>query len=162
MKVHTSAPPRLVIRTTSVDAKQVDVKSVDAKDVDAKRVETNSVDASTVDTKWSLGDALAMDKLDITAAQLELRQLLADNVRRFRNARNVSQEGLAALAGLHRTYVSQVERKVVNTSVDNIAKLALALQVHAGELLSRPGTEGDTFSDPAKVGDKTSAKVRRV
>jgi ribosome-binding protein aMBF1 (putative translation factor) len=139
----------------------VDVNHVDTNNVETKGVETKCVDLSTVDIKRLLGDALAMNELDITAAQLELRQLLADNVRRFRNARKVSQEGLAALAGLHRTYVSQVERKVVNTSVDNIAKLALALQIHAGELLREPEMSGEKSASVGKSGHTPERKGRR-
>jgi transcriptional regulator with XRE-family HTH domain len=64
-----------------------------------------------------------------------LRKVLADNIRRFRREQDLSQEGLADLAGLHRTFVGAVERCERNISLDNIAKLAIALGVKPGRLL---------------------------
>jgi transcriptional regulator with XRE-family HTH domain len=64
-----------------------------------------------------------------------LRQALARNLRDFRGERGLSQEELADLAGLHRTFVGAVERRERNISVDNIGKLADALGVPASVLL---------------------------
>lgn len=64
-----------------------------------------------------------------------LRDVIADNVRRLRKARGLSQEGLADLCGLHRTYVGSIERAERNLSVDNIAKLAAALGIEGWQLL---------------------------
>ena len=58
--------------------------------------------------------------------------------RKLRTARQkkaVSQERLADLAGLHRTYVSSVERGQRNISLVNIEKLAVALGVSMAELM---------------------------
>jgi len=49
--------------------------------------------------------------------------------------RHVSQEKLAELAGLHRTYASSVERGERNISLVNIERLAIALGVSMGSLL---------------------------
>ena len=67
---------------------------------------------------------------------ISLRQVLAKNVRLIRSNLRLSQEELAALAGLHRTYIGSIERAERNVSVDNIEKLAKALKVTAPELLS--------------------------
>jgi transcriptional regulator with XRE-family HTH domain len=64
-----------------------------------------------------------------------LRLTLARNIRRLRSARGISQERLADLAGLHRTYVGSVERSERNISIDNIARLATALGVTPSTLL---------------------------
>jgi transcriptional regulator with XRE-family HTH domain len=53
----------------------------------------------------------------------------------LRSEHGFSQEGLADLAGLHRTYVGSVERSERNISIDNIARLAKALGVTASSLL---------------------------
>lgn len=66
------------------------------------------------------------------------RELLAENVRRLREARGVSQEKLAADAGFHRTFVSQVERQVNSVILDNLEKLATALEVEPWVLLRPP------------------------
>lgn len=64
-----------------------------------------------------------------------LRRLLASNVRQLRKARGLSQEGFADLCGLHRTYIGGVERAEHNVSVDNIEKMANALELPGWRLL---------------------------
>ena len=63
------------------------------------------------------------------------RLTLARNLRRIRAKKEISQEELASLAGLHRTYVGSIERCERNVSIDNIAKLAAALGVPPSSLL---------------------------
>lgn len=65
-----------------------------------------------------------------------LRTVLARSIRLRRAALGISQEALANLCGLHRTYVGAVERAERNVSIDNIQKLASALEVSAPALLS--------------------------
>jgi len=76
----------------------------------------------------------------------ELRVRFAANLREQRQILGLSQEALADLAGLHRTYVSQVERTVTNVSLDNVHKLALALGIDAHVLFlpMAKGTVGKT------------------
>ncbi|MFL6162718.1 MAG: helix-turn-helix domain-containing protein [Jatrophihabitantaceae bacterium] len=57
-------------------------------------------------------------------------------VRQERQERGLSQEQLAARASLHWTFVGQVERGRRNLTLHNIVKLAAALDVDAGELVS--------------------------
>lgn len=63
------------------------------------------------------------------------RALLAANVRELRLEAGVSQEKLAELGGLHRTYVSHVERQLANVTIDNVQKLADVLGVPVARLL---------------------------
>jgi transcriptional regulator with XRE-family HTH domain len=56
-------------------------------------------------------------------------------LREVRQGRGISQEKLAELAGLHRTYVSSVERGQRNISLLNIESLARALEVKMAELM---------------------------
>jgi transcriptional regulator with XRE-family HTH domain len=79
----------------------------------------------------------------ITAA--DIRSRLALNLRDERHRRELSQEALADIAGLHRTYVSQVERSVTNVSLDNIFRLAKALNLDVHKLLL-PRAEEDGSS----------------
>jgi transcriptional regulator with XRE-family HTH domain len=65
--------------------------------------------------------------------------LLAINLIKRRGALGWSQEALAFEAGLHRTFVAHVERQARNISLDNIERLAVALQVPVCELLSPTG-----------------------
>jgi transcriptional regulator with XRE-family HTH domain len=56
-------------------------------------------------------------------------------LREVRTRKGISQEKLAELAGLHRTYVSSVERGERNVSLINIENLANALGVPMAELM---------------------------
>ena len=72
----------------------------------------------------------------ISKRDSEARQVFAENLRSLRAERGLSQERLAELSGLHRTYVSSVERKERNISLDNMARLARALDTDLATLLS--------------------------
>lgn len=63
------------------------------------------------------------------------RRRLARRVRLLRIARGWSQETLAALSGLHRTYIGAVERAERNISLDNIEKIAGAFDLPVSVLL---------------------------
>jgi transcriptional regulator with XRE-family HTH domain len=76
---------------------------------------------------------------------------------RLRQARlkaGVSQEKLADLAGLHRTYVSSVERGLRNISLENIDRLATALGVEMADLMPKrtdgPGQQPGARSRPTR------------
>jgi transcriptional regulator with XRE-family HTH domain len=74
----------------------------------------------------------------------QLRQVLARNVRLLRHDLGLSQEELAHKAKLHRTYMGMIERAERNLSVDNIEKIAKALEVKPHQLLmdGRKGGSG--------------------
>jgi transcriptional regulator with XRE-family HTH domain len=67
--------------------------------------------------------------------RISTRQILAENLRRIRLEKGVSQEKLGELSGLHRTYVGSVERAERNVSIDNVEALAAALEVSVVTLL---------------------------
>ncbi len=64
------------------------------------------------------------------------RVRLARNMRAIRAKNGLSQEALADLVDLHRTYVGSVERSERNVSLDNVEKLAMALKIDICELLA--------------------------
>ena len=66
---------------------------------------------------------------------MDLRRLIGQNVRTCRTRLGISQEELAFRAGLHRTYVSGVERGVRNPTVLIVGRLAKALDVEPPVLL---------------------------
>ena len=55
-------------------------------------------------------------------------------IRKIRLEKNISQEMLADLSGLHRTYMSDVELGKRNVSLENIDKVAKALEVSISEI----------------------------
>lgn len=55
-------------------------------------------------------------------------------IRKFRLERGLSQEKLALLSGLHRTYIGAIERGERNVSFKNIEKIAKTLKVNLDEL----------------------------
>lgn len=77
--------------------------------------------------------------------QKSLRQIMAENLRFLRLAAHISQEELAELCDLHRTYISDIERCNRNVSIDNIEKIAKALHITASDLLKeRDNVDGNS------------------
>ena len=72
-----------------------------------------------------------------TPAPQTARIRLAANLRSARQRLQISQEALADLAGVDRTFVGSVERQERNISLDNIERLAVALKMDIAELLKK-------------------------
>ncbi|WFP65113.1 helix-turn-helix transcriptional regulator [Mesorhizobium sp. WSM4904] len=66
---------------------------------------------------------------------MDLREVLAANLRRLRHLRGLSQDDLAYDAGVSRSYLSQIEKGKYYASLKFIGKLSVVLQVEAWELL---------------------------
>ncbi|WP_132030403.1 helix-turn-helix domain-containing protein [Aquabacter spiritensis] len=79
---------------------------------------------------------------------MEIREVFARNLKALRLAKGLSQEELAHLADIDRTYISSLERCVYNASIDVVQRLASVLGVEASDLLLRPPTE------PAEIDPK--------
>ena len=62
-------------------------------------------------------------------------------IRKLRRERNISQEKLADLCTLHRTYISDVELGKRNVSLENISRIACALNVTITELFEEAERE---------------------
>lgn len=58
-----------------------------------------------------------------------------EKVRSERLKLGLSQEELAARAGVHRTYIGMIERAEKNITLENIEKIATALRLKAKDLL---------------------------
>jgi transcriptional regulator with XRE-family HTH domain len=77
----------------------------------------------------------------------ELKGRFGKMVRTRRNCMGISQEALAARAGLHRTYIADIERGARNPSLESINKLASALEVSMSALFS-PSPPAQTGASP--------------
>lgn len=68
---------------------------------------------------------------------MDLRQVFATNLRRFRQKRGISQEELAHEAKINRSYVSTLENGLVYVGLEIIEKLAKTLDVEPSEFLKK-------------------------
>lgn len=74
----------------------------------------------------------------ITLVQsLDVKKPFGAAVRAWRSRLAISQKQLAGRAGLHRTYICDIERGARNVSLENIEKLACALGIPTANLFSR-------------------------
>ena len=71
-------------------------------------------------------------------------------IRKYREGAGLSQEALADSSGLHRTYISLVERGQRNLSVGALAQIAEALGTYPSRLLAE--AEGDEARGPSRKG----------
>jgi len=67
---------------------------------------------------------------------MKAREILAANIKRLRDERGLSQEALADMAGIDRTYVSALERKRYAASIDTLERIAAALECPIIDLLA--------------------------
>ena len=68
------------------------------------------------------------------AAEVSVTEKFGNRIRTLRKERGLSQEDLAELSGLDRTYISGIERGLRNVALRNIAALAQALGVSLADL----------------------------
>ena len=73
---------------------------------------------------------------------MDLRDTFATNLRKFRQAKDLSQDALAYEAGVSRSYLSQLEKGVFHASLKIVGRLAETLGVEPAELLRRTGQKG--------------------
>ena len=66
---------------------------------------------------------------------MDIIKVFGTNVKLYRQNQKLSQEKLAEKCGLHRTYISDIERFRRSISLDNIQKIAIALNIKAYQLL---------------------------
>lgn len=66
---------------------------------------------------------------------MDIRKKFGQHLRELRQQKKLTQEELADKAGMHFTYIGQIERGIRNPSLVNLYKLSRALKVPAGQLL---------------------------
>lgn len=65
----------------------------------------------------------------------DIRKTFGVHLRELRKKKGLTQEELADKAGMHFTYIGQIERGIRNPSLINLQKIAKALDIDAGKLL---------------------------
>ncbi|HWL19181.1 MAG TPA: helix-turn-helix transcriptional regulator [Bradyrhizobium sp.] len=78
---------------------------------------------------------------------MDLKEVMAINLRRLRHAKQMTQEELAESAGLSARYVGAIERADVSASVTVLGRIADALNVEAADLVQRSMPKGRTIAD---------------
>ena len=66
--------------------------------------------------------------------RVDIIRVFGSNVRHYRELKGISQEKLAELSGLHRTYISDIERFQRSISISNVQKVADALEIEPYKL----------------------------
>ena len=80
-----------------------------------------------------------INKKQLRMPSKKLKQILANNIRSFRHKKKLSQEELAEMCDLHRTYVGSVERGERNVTLSTLEALSSALGISVIDLLSERG-----------------------
>ena len=65
---------------------------------------------------------------------MDILKVFGTNLRKYREEKKISQEKFAELCGLHRTYISDIECFRRSISLDNIQKIADALEIETYKL----------------------------
>ncbi|NCC16901.1 MAG: XRE family transcriptional regulator [Clostridia bacterium] len=65
---------------------------------------------------------------------MDIIKVFANNVKKYRNEIGLSQEAFAEKAGLHRTYISAIECERRSISLENVQKIADALEIETYKL----------------------------
>lgn len=93
----------------------------------------------------------------------EIRRLLAGIIRRLRSDRGWSQERLAEASGLHRTYIGAIERCERNISLDNLTRIATALDTDVATLFTRPAPANDQVREvSAGYSSRPTPSIRSI
>ena len=77
---------------------------------------------------------------------MNIIKVFGTNLRKYRNELGVSQEKFAEMCGLHRTYISDVERFQRSIALDNVQKIADALGVEAYMLFVEEEQKNEKFN----------------
>ena len=81
---------------------------------------------------------------------MSIAKQIGERLRSYRNQKGWSQEELAEQAGLHPTYIGQLERGEKNATLDSISKVALALNISLSQLFESISLSSDTTNIPSR------------
>jgi ribosome-binding protein aMBF1 (putative translation factor) len=103
-----------------------------------------------------MNEMISQDIRPLSYEELDLAKL-GENIRKARRNLKLSQEDLADRCGLHRTYVSDIERGARNVSFGSLLKLARGLVTTISELTRAVDLEVDSRTN--ETSSKMSPKV---
>ena len=67
----------------------------------------------------------------------EIRQRIANNVKNFRTNKNLKREELSLLLGFDNSYISKLERKSINITIDKLEQIANIFEIDVIDLLKQ-------------------------
>lgn len=73
---------------------------------------------------------------------MDILNVFGTNLRKYRNELGVSQEKFAEMCGLHRTYISDIERFQRSIALENVQKIADALNIETYKLFVEENKKG--------------------
>lgn len=73
---------------------------------------------------------------------MSIQEIFGQNVRLAREEKGWSQDHLSEISGLHRTYISGIERGVRNPTIEIVQQIALALNIDISELFKNSKKKG--------------------
>ncbi|MBQ1730184.1 MAG: helix-turn-helix transcriptional regulator [Oscillospiraceae bacterium] len=74
---------------------------------------------------------------------MDIVKVFGTNLRKYRTSLGVSQEKFAEMCGLHRTYISDIERFRRSIALENVQKIADALGIETYKLFMEGNTDGN-------------------
>lgn len=64
----------------------------------------------------------------------DLKEAISLNIKKYRKAKGISQEKLALISGIDRSYMSEIERCLANPSIDALLRISNALEINPEDL----------------------------
>lgn len=78
---------------------------------------------------------------------MDIIRVFGSNLRKYRNEKGISQEKFAEMCGLHRTYISDIERFRRSISLENIQRIADALEIETYKLFVEEKENGENVEN---------------
>lgn len=92
---------------------------------------------------------------------MDITRVVGENIRRYREKFNITQEKLAELTGLHATFIGKVERGQTNATLRSIQKIADGLNITVSTLLIMDEDEATAY-EFCKIAKELTTKERQA
>ena len=91
-----------------------------------------------------------INSIDFEVRLLTIAKQIGERLRSYRNQKGWSQEELAERAGVHPTYIGQLERGEKNATLDSISKVAVALNISLSQLFENISLSPNSTNIPSQ------------